>query len=183
MSESHLAVVFSTKGLPQNTEQARAAVWAEASRLLQRDMGKLYDGFYPSPRSWGSDIRYPFGVVMGRDDPAGFLRLYKQAREKREATIDYHVGATLLEAGPKGLRQVGDTLICPVILDGKNKRLTGHVYWHMALKEGAILPDCGVYYAERKRSLVEPGLEKTIESSSADYALCVVVLTCEEGRR
>ena len=65
-------------------------------------------------------------------------------------------------------------------LDGTNKRLEGHIFWHMAMANGVILPDCGVYYAERKRSTVEPGLEKVIESYPAGYALCMVTLEQRE---
>lgn len=176
MRVSHLAVVFPTKGLPQNTEQARVMVWTEVSRLLRRDLGTLYDSFYPSPRSWEVDIRTPFGVVLGRDDPSGFLRLYSEARAKQRFAIEYHVGGTIAENGFDKLQKVGDTLICPVTLDGTNKNLESHIFWQAALANGAILPDCGVYYAERKRSSVEPGFEKVIESNPADYALCVVTL-------
>lgn len=66
-------------------------------------------------------------------------------------------------------------------LDGTNKRLEGHILWHAAMEQGAILPDCGVYYAERKRSTVEPGLEKSVESIPADYALCMVTMECTGG--
>ena len=51
-----------------------------------------------------------------------------------------------------------------------------------ALAKGAILPDCGVYFAERMRSSVEPGMEKVIESNPADYALCVVILENREAQ-
>ena len=182
MRVSHLAVVLSTKGLPQNTEQARAMVWAKASRLLRRDLGTLYDSFYPSPRSWEVDIRTSFGVVLGREDPARFLTLFFRAREKRKAALSFHVSGAVIENGFDKLQQVGDTLICPVLLDGTNKNLEGHIYWQEALARGAILPDCGVYFAERMRSSVEPGMEKVIESNPADYALCVVILENREAQ-
>lgn len=181
MRASHLAVVFSMKQLPQNTGNVPATVWAAASRLLLRDLGTLYDSFYPSSRSWGVDIRTPLGVVLGRDDPARFLTLFFRAREKREAALSFHVSGALVENGFDKLRQVGDTLICPVMLDGTNKNLEGHIYWQEALVKGAILPDCGVYFAERMRSSVEPGMEKVIESNPADYALCVVILEQSGG--
>lgn len=176
MKSNHLAVVFPAKGLPQNTEQARSAVWAETSRLMLRDLGILYASFYPAVQTWGIDIRAPYGVVLGRDDPARFLRLFSEARAKQACAIEYHVGGALAETGLERLQAAGDMLICPVVLDGTNKRLESHVLWHMALASGAILPDCGVYYAEKKHSTVEPGLEKTIGSNPTEYALCMVTL-------
>ncbi len=182
MKANHLAVIFPAKGLPQNTDQAYSAVWAETSRLLLRDLGILYASFYPAAHTWGIDIRAPYGVVLGRDDPARFLRLFSEARVKQACAIEYHVGGTLAETGLERFQAAGDMLICPVILDGTNKRLESHVLWHMALASGAILPDCGVYYAEQKRSTVDPGLEKNIESNPVEYALCMVTLELMEGQ-
>lgn len=176
----HLAVVFPAKGMPQNMGQARGAVWAETSRLLLPGMGKLYDAFYPAARPWGIGLRVPFSVVLGWDDPYRFLQLYVRARQFREESICIHVDGTLAETGLEKLQAAGDTLICPVTLDGTNKRLEGHILWHMAIASGTILPDCGVYYVERKRSIVEPGLEKLIESHPEDYALCMVTMEQRE---
>ena len=180
MRANHLAVVFPMKELPQNTVQACGAVWAETSRLLLPGMGKLYDAFYPAARSWDVEIPTPFGVVLGQADPCRFLHLYMLARRSREDSAAYHVRDALAEAGLEKLQAAGDILVCPVALDGTNKRLEGHIFWHMAMANGVILPDCGVYYAERKRSTVEPGLEKVIESYPAGYALCMVTLEQRE---
>lgn len=179
MKGNHLAVVFPAKGLPQNTAQACGAVWAQTSRLLLPGLGKVYDRFHPAAQPWGVDIPASFSVVLGRDNPCLFIRLYLRAREFREASVGFHVGGTLAETGFEKLQAAGDVLICPVTLDGTNKRLEGHILWHTAMASGVILPDCGVYYAERKRSTVEPGLEKLIESHPADYALCMVTLEQE----
>lgn len=176
MKANHLAIVFSAKGLPQNTAHACGIVWTKTNRMLLPGLGKLYDRFHPAARPWDVEIPTPFGVVLGRDDPCRFLRLYFRAREFRKKSIDFHVDGTLAETGLEKLQIAGDSLICPVHLDGTNKRLEGHILWHAALVEGAILPDCGVYYAEQKRSAVEPGLEKSIESAPADYALCMVTM-------
>lgn len=48
MKTLHLAVVCPVSGLPQNTEQARQAVWAEVTGLLQPNLGKFYSSFYPA---------------------------------------------------------------------------------------------------------------------------------------
>ena len=176
MKASHLAVVFPAKGLPRNTVHACGALWARTSRMLLPGLGKFYDRFHPAARPWGVDIPYPFSVVLGREDPCLFLRLYLRAKEFHRESVSFHVSSTLIETGPEKLRAAGDVLICPVALDGTNKRLEAHIFWHAAMAQGVILPDCGVYYAEQKRSAVEPGLEKCIESAPADYALSMVTL-------
>lgn len=176
MKASHLAVVFPAKGLPRNTVHACGALWTRTSRMLLPGLGKFYDRFHPAAQPWGVDIPTPFSVVLGRDDPCLFLRLYFRAREFRRESVDFHVGGTLIETGPEKLRAAGDVLICPVTLDGTNKRLEAHIFWHAAMAQGVILPDCGVYYAEWKRSTVEAGFEKSIESAPADYALSMVTL-------
>lgn len=136
MKENHLAIVFPVKGLPQNTAHACEAVWAQTGRMLLPGLGKLYDRFYPAAQPWNVDIPTPFSIVLGRDDPCLFLRLYFRAREFRESSIDFHVGSTLAETGFENLKADGDTLICPVKLDGTNKRLEGHILWHMAMASG-----------------------------------------------
>ncbi len=182
MRANHLAVVFSVKGLPQNTAHACGSIWAQASRMLVPGLGKFYDRFYPAARPWGVELSAPFGVVLGRDDPCRFLRLYLRAREFRQESIGFHVTGALAETGLEKLRTAGDILICPVTLDGTNKCLEAHIFWHAAMAQGVLLPDCGVYYAEKKRSTVEPGFEKTVESAPADYALSMVTLEQGEDR-
>ena len=176
MKACHLAVVFPAKGLPRNTVQACGALWTQTSRMLLPGLGRFYDRFHPAAQPWGVDIETPFSVVLGRDDPCLFLRLYFRAREFRKESVDVHVGGTLIETGPEKLRAEGDILICPVKLDGTNKRLEAHIFWHAAMAQGVILPDCGVYYAERKRSAADVNFEKSVESAPADYALSMVTM-------
>ena len=182
MRASHLAVVFPVKGLPRNTVHACGALWTRTSRMLSPGLGKFYEQFHPAAQPWGVDIPTPLSVALGRDDPSLFLRLYFRARKFQKSSIDFHVGETIAETGYEKLQKVGDVLICPVTLDGTNKCLEGHIFWHAAMAQGVILPDCGVYYAERKRSVVEPELEKCVESTPEDYALCMVTLEHGEAR-
>lgn len=180
MKANHLVVVFPAEGLPENTVHACGAIWTQTSRMLLPGLGEFYDRFHPAARPWGVEISTPFSVVLGREDPCRFLWLYLRGRELREASVAYHVGGTLAETGVEKLQTAGDILICPVTLDGTNKRLEGHILWHAAMAGGAILPDCGVYYAERKRATAEAGLEKSIEDDPAGHALCVVTLELRE---
>lgn len=176
MKANHLVVVFPAGGLPEDTVHACGAIWTQTSRMLLPGLGEFYDQFHPTAKPWGVEIPAPFSVVLGREEPCRFLRLYLRGRELRESSIAYHVGGTLAETGVEKLRTAGDILICPVALDGTNKRLEGHILWHTAMAQGMILPDCGVYYAEKKRATVEAELEKSIESDPAGYALCVVTM-------
>ncbi len=179
MRANHLAVVFSAKGLPQNTVHACGNIWTQTSRMLLPGLGTFYDRFHPAVRPWDVEIPMPFSVVLGRDDPCRFLRLYFRAREFQERSIGFHVTNALAETDAGKLQAAGDILICPVTLDGTNAHLEAHVLWHTAMAQGTILPDCGVYYAEQKRSTVEPGFEKSVESTPANYALCVVTMEVE----
>ena len=180
MRANHLAVVFPAKELPQNMGQAYGTVWAETSRMLLPGLGKLYDRFYPAAQPWDVQISTPFSVVFGLNDPSCFLHLYFQARKLQKESIHFHASGMLAETGSEKFQTSGDILICLVTLDGTNKRLEGHAFWHMALANGAILPDCGFYYAERKHSMADSGLEKLIESHPASYALCMVTLEQSE---
>ena len=176
MRASHLAVVFPAKGLPRNTVQACEALWTRTSRMLLPGLGKFYDRFHPAAQPWGVDIPAPFSVVLGWDDPALFLHLYLRAREYHKESLNFHVDRALDEMDFKLLKTGGGILICPVTLDGTNKRLEAHIFWHAAMAQGVILPDCGAYYAERKRSAADVNFEKSVESAPADYALSMVTM-------
>lgn len=80
MKANHLAVIFPAKDLPQNTVHACGAIWTRTSRMLLPGLGKLYDRFHPAAQPWGVEIPAPFSVVLGRDDPCRFLRLYLRAK-------------------------------------------------------------------------------------------------------
>ena len=179
MKVNYLAIVFPTEGLPQNTVHACGNIWAQTSRMLLPGLGKFYDRFHPAARPWGVEIPAPFSVVLGRDDPCLFLRLYLRARDFQEESIGFHMTRALAEMGIEKLQATDDILVGLVTPDGTNKLQEGHFLWHTAIAHGAILPDCGVYYAEQKQSVVDLDFEENVESTPTDYALSLVTL--EQG--
>lgn len=174
MKTLKLAVVCPTSGLPQNTEQARREVWAEVTRLLQPDLGKLFSSFYPVSTAWGVELNEPYGVVMGKDDPVRFMRIAVAATEVQNNAIDFHTGALLEKADMEKIFPVGDTLFCPVFVDGSDQEVTSHSIWHMGLAAGAVLPDCGIYFMEQRRAVASPEMVNAIAGNLANYAVCVV---------
>ena len=180
MKFNHLAVIIPMKWLPQNTELARTQAWAAVTQLLLSDLGKFYSRFYPATDPWGQMIVYPFGVVLGREDPVAFLNLFYQAKKKQEEAAAFHSMGMLSNINPEQTSRVGDTLICHVTADGSNQALTAHALWHTSIMEGALLPDCGVYYLEPERAMLSPEQEKAVSGHPADYALCAVTLEAME---
>ena len=84
--------------------------------MLLPGLGKTYGWFHPAAQSWGVEIPAPYSVVLGRDDPCLFLRLYFRAREFRKVSIDFHVGGTLAETGFDKL-QAADYALCMVTME------------------------------------------------------------------
>ncbi len=169
-----LAVVCPVSGLPQNTEQARQAVWAEVTGLLQPALGKLYSSFYPASNAWGVELNVSYGVLLGRDDPARFMRIVVNATAVQNAAIDFHTNALLAGVDAEQVQEVGDTLICPVHLDETNRELESHSIWYLGLAAGVFLPDCGIYYMAQQSAIAKPELRTAIAANLAGYAVCVV---------
>lgn len=179
MKFNYLAVVIPVKWLPQNTEQARVQAWATVTQLLIPDLSKLYFRFYPATQPWGQDILAPYSIVLGREDPVTFLNVFHQAKKKQKEAIDFHMAGMLGNINFDQTQKIGDALICCVTADGSNKALEVHSAWHLAMMEGMFLPDCGLYYLEQRRSVIDPELEKTVAARPGDYALCAVTLEME----
>jgi len=174
MKTLHLAVVCPISGLPQNTEQARQAVWAEVTGLLQPNLGKFYSSFYPASSAWGVELNVPYGVLLGRDDPVRFVRIVANATDAQNAAIDFHANALLAGVDPEQVREAGGALICPVHLDGTNRELESHSIWYLGLATGVFLPDCGIYYMAQQSAIARPELRTAIAANLAGYAVCVV---------
>ena len=78
--------------------------------------------------------------------------------------------------------RIGEALVCHVTADGSNAALQAHSIWHLAVMEGAFLPDCGLYYLEQKRAILSWEQEKAVSAHPGDYALCAVTLELEEDK-
>lgn len=176
MKGTNLAVVCSASGLPQNTKLARQAVWARITQFLQPNLGEMYSSFYPAASAWGIDLNASFSVFLGREAPEQFIRILIAATEVQNASIAFHIGGLLSRADLGRAHQVGDTVICPVTLDGTDKELEAHSAWHIAMAAGAFLPDCGIYYMEQKTAVADLKLRREISRSIESHAVCVVRL-------
>jgi hypothetical protein len=182
MNYNYLAVIIPRKWLPQNTEQARTQAWAAVTQLLLPNLGELYSRFYPANQPWGQDISAPYSVVLGREDPVTFLNVFYQAKQRRDDAVAFHSAGMLSNINFDQTKRIGDTLVCHVTADGSNKALEAHSVWHLAMMEGIFLPDCGLYYLERKCSLIDSGLEKAVSAHPGDYVLCAVTLELMEEK-
>lgn len=181
MKFSYLAVVMPMKWLPQNTEEARTQAWAAVSHLLLPNLGKFYSRFYPASNPWGQKIESPFGVVLGREDPVTFLNVFYQAKQKREEAVAFHSVEMLSHIDLDRTQQIGETLVCHVSPDGSDPALVAHSLWHLAVMEGVLMSDCGLYYLEQNRSMPDRKLEQAVSARPGGYALCAVTLESTEG--
>lgn len=180
MKFNYLAVIVPRRWLSQNTEQARTQAWAAVTQLLLPDLGKFYSRFYPASHPWGQDISAPYSVVLGREAPMVFLNVFHQAKKKRDEAIDFHSVGMLSNINFEQTQRIGDALICHVNAES-NDAMKAHSAWHLAMMEGPLMPDCGLYFLEQKCSVLNPELEKAVTAHPGDYALCAVTLELEEG--
>ena len=179
MKYNYLAVIVPRRWLSQNTEQVHAQAWAAVTQLLIPDLGKFYSRFYPASQPWGQDVSAPYGVVLGREDPVTFLNVFHQAKKKQEEAIAFHSLEMLSNINFDQTERIGDALVCHVTADGSNTALEVHSAWHLAIMEGILMPDCGLYYLEQKCSVLNPELETAVATHPQDYALCAVTLEME----
>ena len=182
MEISYLAVIVPRRWLPQNTEQARIQAWAAVTQLLLPNLGKFYSRCYPACRPWGHNISAPYSVVLGREDPVTFLNVFHHAKKKQEEAIAYHSMGMLNNINFDQTEQIGEALVCHVTADGSNAALQAHSIWHLAVMEGAFLPDCGLYYLEQKRAVLSPEQERAVSTCPGNYALCAATLDLEEDK-
>lgn len=182
MDAIHLAVILSADGLPQDTEEASQEVWGTVTHLLLPRLGKIYAKFYPAKKAWGHRIPETFGVVLGKKAPDRFLCLYFEACRAQAVAIHFHATELVKTVDPHLLEKAIEAKapFCPVVVDGSNPKQTVHAVWQLSLREGALLPDCGVYYANLGKALANQEEQDAILANVAGYALCVVALEFKE---
>lgn len=178
MRSSNMAVIVPV-GKDAGTEKTRTLVWGIVSQLLLPGLGKLYGQFHPSAEAWGHQIGRPYGVVLGCQEPELFLTLLLAAQQFQKESEAYHMGAMIEKTNLDHARQIGDSLVCPVMVDGSDPELMAHALWHIAMNKGAPLPDCGVYYMELGRATASVEEQSKVIASPAAYALCMVTLAPE----
>lgn len=179
MKFCNMAVVVPVDRLAGNDEALRAQVWGKVSELLLPALGKLYRQFNPSNGAWGHKLVRPFGVILGKQEPEQFLALFLAGQQAQQDAIEFHLAAMIKKADMSNVQEIGDSLVCPMIVDGKDPELMAHAIWHISLQKGAPLPDCGIYYTALGRAVASAEEQRAVLANPAGYALCTVTLSQE----
>lgn len=179
MKFCNMAVVVPVDQLTGSKAALSAQVWGRASNLLMPALGKLYRQFHPANDAWGHKLTSPFGVVLGCQEPELFLTIFLAGQQTQQEAAAFHAAAMIKKVDMDKAQKAGDSLICPVVVDGSDPELMIHALWHISLQKGAPLPDCGIYYAALGRAVASQEEQRAILSNPAGYALCVVRLSPE----
>ena len=141
MKSCNMAVIVPVDKLAGNDEVLRAQVWGKVSELLLPALGKLYRQFNPSNGAWGLKLVRPFGVILGKQEPEQFLALFLAGQQAQQDAMEFHLSAMIEKTDMSNAQKIGDSLVCPMIVDGKDPELMAHAIWHISLQKGAPLPD------------------------------------------
>lgn len=179
MKYCNVAVVLPITELSGNEQELQNNVWAKTSDLLLPALGKLYRQFNPASNAWGHPIRNPLGVVLGKQEPELFLALFLAAQKRQMEATAFHAEAMIEKTDLSKAQAVGDSLLCPVVVDGSDPELMVHTLWHLSMHRGDLLPDCGIYYAHLGRAVASLEEQRQVLSRPSDYALCMVMLSPE----
>lgn len=182
MNVNHLAVIVPVDEMLQGEEHTMEEVWGTVTHLLLPCLGKCYEKFYPSKSAWGRRISAPFSVVLGKDSPNQFVDLYRAACRAQTSAIHFHAEELLKTIDPCLLEKAmkAHAPFCTVVVDGSDPIQAGHAVWQIALHDGALLPDCGVYYVGLDKARASPEEQKAILANIAGYALSMVTLEFKE---
>lgn len=179
MKHCNMAVIVPVGQLAGNEDALRTQVWGQVSQLLLPALGKLYRQFCPANDAWGYKLSRPFGVILGKQEPELFLTLFLAGQQAQSEAIEFHTAAMIEKTDLNKAHKVGDTLICPMVVDGSDPELMIHAVWYIALQKGAPLPDCGIYYAALGRATASMEEQRMVLANPAGYALCMVRLSQE----
>ena len=170
MKFCNMAVVVPVDQLTGSKAALSAQVWGQVSNLLMPALGKLYRQFHPANDAWGQE-------------PEVFLTFFLAGQQTQQEAVAFHAAAMIKKADMDNAQKAGDSLICPVVVDGSDPELMIHALWHISLQKGAPLPDCGIYYAALGRAVASQEEQRAILANPAGYALCVVRLSPEVEKR
>ena len=141
MKFCNMAVVVPVDQLTGSKAALSAQVWGQVSNLLMPALGKLYRQFHPANDAWGHKLTSPFGVVLGCQEPELFLTLFLAGQQTQQEAAAFHAAAMIKKVDMDKAQKAGDSLICPVVVDGSDPELMIHALWHISLQKGAPLPD------------------------------------------
>jgi len=178
MKTIHLTVIAPVdKALDE--EAARMEVWARVSALLLSQLGRSYTRFEPAAQAHGQVIDRPYGVILGRSEPALFLYFYAHAKQLQEAAIEFHMKGLTENATPISQCKTEHTAVYALQIQGDAAETSAHLHWHLSMLAGELMPDCGLYFLKQKEAFASEELDKDVLSNMRDYALCVATLVWE----
>lgn len=177
---SYLAVVVPVGDLRAESELAiRSAVWSRTTALLLPQLGKWFTRFEPATGAWRKKIDRPFGIIIGKIEPALFRYFYQTAKLHQQAAISFHMDGFLNGVGDINKTKYGDMAIFTVNVNGDNEAVVHHMLWHASMLGGEVLPDGGIYYLAEKESFATNQLDQMVLSNLEGYALCIVTLSTD----
>lgn len=179
MKYCNMAVVVPVDEFDGSENTMCMQVWGQISNLLLPGLGKLYRQFHPTNEAWGHTISHPLGIVLGRQEPELFVTLLLAGQQAQQDAALFHAAAMIERAGLDDAQKIGNTFVCPVTVDGSDHELMVHALWHIAMQEGVLMPDCGIYYAALNRAIISDEESRAIAAEPARYAICMVRLSQE----
>ena len=151
MKFCNMAVVVPVDQITGSKAALSAQVWGQVSNLLMPALGKLYRQFHPANDAWGHKLISPFGVVLGCQEPELFLTLFLTGQQTQQEAVAFHAAAMIKRWIWTRQQKAGDSLICPVVVDGSDPELMIHALWHISLQKarrsrtaGSTMPPSGV---------------------------------------
>ena len=150
-------------------------IWQRTAELLLPSLGKSYMRFEPAAEAWGSVIREPYSVILGKSDPEFFLENYFTARKIQNLAVKYHLDQTLKTIGIESGQEPADLLKMPIEpKPGMEEAFSAHLFWQTGMMNGEIFPDAGLYYAPARQSMIGEKLHQQILADIRHYAIAMV---------
>jgi len=177
-----LAVIVPADLAAGDENRLRYTVWQTVSELLLPKLGKDFSRFEPATVAWNQRLDKPFGVVLGRSDPALFLYYYTTAKAMQQDMINRHMAAFMGNIEPLAKSEKGGMAIYAMEVKGDGKELGAHLAWHLGMMTGELQPDCGLYFVAEKEAYAHDALERKVLSNMERYALCMVNLVKKEDQ-
>lgn len=152
-------------------------LWQQAKEILQPHKGTRFDTFEPAVIAWDRLVPGNFGIVLGAKHPLEFACFFDKAKKKQEKIMDRHMDAIADTLIPVGKETTNDgKQECYVFQVKDPDHHSGHLFWHLAMIAGELLPDAGFYFVKEQHAYAEEDMMKEVLSHMAQYALCVVTL-------
>lgn len=181
MKVNPLAIIVPVNPSAGDSNSQLLGIWQVATELLLPKLGKDFSRFEPAAFAWKQKINKPYGVVLGRDDPALFLYCYSAAKATQQHMIKQHMRPILENLNPIIEDKKEGLSVFAVGLKDNGEEMGAHMLWHVAMIAGDIMPDCGLYFAKEKEAYANDQLEKKVLENLERYALCVVNLVEKEA--